>query len=300
MAGMESVLNPEGVRFVEMVDDLSLGSLETRYTFMDRDIHQDLLVRDMGEGMRVHWTEILQRAHLTAVTAILRSRRWLFGVVQAKADNNLLVFAANLRGLLESAADSSTALKDVPATLACHHFSISESLAGGPKGDFAPRQMEDRLIHYFHGRRLQAAERANAPQSHGVLLVQEYLKIFGDPNETVHQCYRYLCDLTHSGAYSVTMWFDFDDPTGLEYWLSTHQDKALIDDFLQHYATFFQQLIGSAFNVPVVTLNALNYFSVEHLHTPKLLGCNLDSSPVWMECRDELDGKGIQPVASAS
>ena len=151
MAGMESVLNPEGVRFVEMVDDLSLGSLETRYTFMDRDIHRDLLVRDMGEGMRVYWTEILQRAHLTAVTAILRSRRWLFGVVQAKADNNFLVFAANLRGLLESAADSSTALKDVPATLACHHFSISESLAGGPKGDFAPRQMEDQLIHYFHG-----------------------------------------------------------------------------------------------------------------------------------------------------
>ena len=191
MAGMETVLSPDGVRFIEMVDDLDLGRWRHGTRSWTRIYTRTCWYETWGEGMRVYWTGILQRAHLAAVTAILRRRCWLSGVVQAKADNNFLVFAATIRGLLESAADSSTALKDVPAMVARHHFSISESLAGRPKEGFVPKRVEDQLIHYFHGRRLQGAERATAPQSHQV---REYLKVFGDPNERVQQCYRYLCD----------------------------------------------------------------------------------------------------------
>ena len=301
MAGMELVLNPDGVRFVEMVDDLGLEQLETRYRFMDNEEYKDLSLRDSSKGMQVYWSETLQRAHLAAVTAMLRSRRWLSGVVHARTENNLPVFAAALRGLMESAADASTSLIGTPLTLVNHHSSITEALAGRATTVFISSEVEDELIHYSHARRIRGPERANSPQSHEARTVQEYLEIFGDQNaDHVRQCYSDLCDLTHPGASSVVMWLASNDPAGLEFRLATHQDEALIAGLLRQYPTVPLELLMFAFNVPAITLNVLNYFPVEDLHTPKLLNWHLDGIPGWVKCRDELERQGAQPKASAS
>ena len=90
---MESVLSQQAARFVDMVDALALERLQTRYTFMDAEEHRQLLHRDPSEGMRIYWNEMLASVHITAVTAILRSRLWLSGVFSATSDKNLLVFS---------------------------------------------------------------------------------------------------------------------------------------------------------------------------------------------------------------
>ena len=299
MAGMESVLNPDGVRFVAMVDDLGLERLETQYTFMDDEEYQDLLSLDLSEGMRIYWRETLQRAHLTAATAILRSRHWLSGVQQAMGENNLLLFAAAFRGLMESAADASTALIGTPLTLAQSHPLITEALEGRATTVYISSELENELIHYSHGRRITGPERAKAPRSHKARDPQEYRKIFGDQNaENVRQCYNDLCDLTHPGASSVWMWLRSIDAAGLEFRLSTQRDEALIAGFLQQYPTITLELLMFAFNAPVIALNVLNYFPVEDLHTPKLLNWHLDGIPGWVKCRDELEAQGIRPKAS--
>ena len=299
MASLESVLNPEGVRFVELIDDLGLERLQTRYTFMDDGEFKDLLLRDLGEGMRIYWYEILQRSHLTAVTAILRSRRWLSGVVQARTGNNLLVFASAFRGLMESAADASTALIGTPLTLAHLHPSIDEALRGSATNVTITSEVEDELIHYAHARRLTASERSNLPRSHEARQTREYLQIFGDQNaDLVRQCYGDLCELTHPAASTVAMWLALDDQNGLEFSLLPHQDEAFIAGLLRDYSAVPLELLMFAFNGPVTTLNILNYFPVEDFHTPKLLNWNLDGIPAWVKCRDELEPRGIRPQAS--
>ena len=300
MAGLASVLNPDGVRFVEIVDDLGLDRLETRYTIMDDKEYKELLERDLSEAMRVYWTETLGRAHLASATAILRSRRWLSGVEQASAQNNLVLFAAALRGLMESAADASTALIGTPLTLAHRHAAITESLEGRATSVLISSEVEDELIHYSHARGLKGTERANEPATHKARQVQEYLTIFGDQNaDSIKQCYGDLCDLTHPGASSVTMWLDTDDPTGSEFRLSTRQDQTLIADLLNRYPTMTLELLMFAFNGPVIALNVLNYFPIEDLHTPKLLNWQLDGVPAWTKCRNELEREGARPRASA-
>ena len=300
MVGMESMLSPNGVRFIEMVDALDLERLETRYTFMDEEEFRELLSRDVSKGMLVYWTETLQRAHLTAVTAILRSRHWLSGVQHATREKNLLVFAAAFRGLMESAADASTALIGTPLTLAHCHSLITEALEGGATTVSVSSELENELIHYSHGRRITGPDRANAPRSHRVRQVQDYRQIFGEQKaENVGQCYNDLCDLVHPGASSVWMWLDAVDAAGLEFRLSTQRDEALIAGFLRQYPTIPLELLMFAFNAPAMTLNVLNYFPVEDLHTPQLLNWHLDGIPAWTECRDELDGRGVRPMASA-
>lgn len=85
------------------------------------DDYECVLREDSVRGMQVYWNEILARAHLTAVVAILRSRHWINAIVAATNDKNLLAFAAALRGLIESSADTQNALGGIAISLVENH-----------------------------------------------------------------------------------------------------------------------------------------------------------------------------------
>ena len=151
MSETESVLNQDAARFVEMIDGLSLANSETRYTIMASDEYKQTIKNDSTKGLQIYWYEILARAHLTALTGILRSRRWLSGVVSATRDKNLLAFASAFRGLIESAADTSSAFQGIPLTLAHYHSQIIADLSGklAKTVFFSSKEIEDALIHFL-------------------------------------------------------------------------------------------------------------------------------------------------------
>ncbi len=177
---------------------------------------------------------------------------------------------------------------------------ISEALDGRATSVSICSDLEDELIHYSHGRRIARAEQPDTPKSHKARQVQDYLSIFRDQNaENVRRCYSDLCDVTHPGASSVWMWLNAVDTSGREFKLSAQWNEALIVGFMQRYPTIPLELLMFAFNAPAITLNVLNYFPLVGLHTPKLLTWHLDGIPAWTKCRDQLEGRGIMPVASA-
>ena len=297
---MEAILNQQAMQLVRMVDDLGLNRPTTRYRFMDDDEYEVLLSRDVGDGMQVYWAEVLARAHIASVTAVLRSRHWLSGVHSAYSDRNALAVAASFRGLLESAADAATSLTHIPLTLADLHSTISESLLGRARDVVISSQLEDELIHYSHGRYIKPSERASTPPSHRARSTQEYLKAFGDLRaDKIAQCYRFLCDLTHPGTPSVWMWFGPADSAVPEFTISTGQDEYIISSFLDEYATVPLDVLMLAFNAPVLVLKTLNYFPIKDLHTSGLLSWNLDGIAAWTRCRSVLEARSAQVKASA-
>ena len=296
---MESVLNRQAKQFIQMVDDLALKRLTTRYGFMEMDEYEGLVDRDVSEGMKVYWSETLERAHIAAVTAALRSRHWLSAVLSAESERNALAFAAAFRGLMESAADTTTALVAIPLTLSHHYPIIANSLSGLTTEVVTSPELEDELIHYTHARHINKSERPSTPQSHKARSVQEYLRVFEDLNANgVARCYRFLCDLTHPGAPSVFMWLTAVDSRGSELILSTDQDQAIIGSFLELYEGVVLDVLMFAFNAPVLVLNTLNYFPIQKLHTQELLNHDLDGIAAWRECRIELEQRGARLQAS--
>ena len=290
---METVLDRQVMQFVRMVDDLGLKRLTTRYSFMDVEEHAALMRDDIGEGMRVYWSETLQRAHIAAVTAILRSRHWLSAVLSTKSERNALAFAAAFRGLMESAADTTTALVGTPLKLAHCYAEITDGLSGLATAVVTSKELEDELIHYSHGRYVKNSEQASTPKSHRARSTNEYLRVFDNLNvDRVTQCYRFLCDLTHPGAPSVWMWLSAVDSKGSEFILSTGQDEAIIASFWEQYETVVLDVLMFAFNAPVLALNTLNYFPIKKLHTQELLNHDLDGLAAWRKCKHELDKRG--------
>ena len=299
MSGIETVLNQQSAQFVEMVDALALDRLSTRYTFMDADELRELYSRDPGEGTRIYWHEILESVHMTAVTTILRNRCWLDAVTSATTDSNLLAFAAAFRGLMESTADSTTALIGAPLTLADNHSTISESLAGNSRIVAESKDLKSEFVHFFHARYIKKSEESDTPPLHKARSVQDYANVFGDRFAVEwNECYRFLSDLTHPAASSVWMWLAPVDEKGSGVTLSTNQHASIISDFLQKYQSTFLDLLSTAFNTPVIVLHMLNYFSIKELHTTELLNWNFDSLPGWRKCKDVLDANGVHPKAS--
>ena len=283
-----------------MVDDLALKCPTTRYSLMDGEEYADLLRSDVSEGMRVYWSETLERAHLASVTAILRSRHWLSAVVSTQSDRNALAFAAVFRGFMESAADTTTALIGTPLTLAHHYPIITDGFSGLATTVVTSPELEDELMHYFHGRHIKKSERAVTPQSHRARSVQDYLTVFENLNaNSVAQCYRYLCDFTHPGAPSVWMWLAPMDTKCSEFILSTEQDETIIGSFLEQYERVVLDVLMFAFNAPVLVLNTLNYFPIQKFYTQELLNHGLEGIPAWVECRNEFErwGARLQAIA---
>ena len=292
---MESVLHRQAKPFVELIDSLSLESLTTRYSFVDNEEYAKLLTRDVSEGMRVYWTELLSRAHIAAVTSILRSRHWMSAVLSAYSERNALGFAAAFRALMESSADTSVGLRSTPLTLAHLHPRILEALAGRATTMFGSKELEDHLIHYTHARFLKPDERDSLPRTHKALRPSALkdLKELGNADK-VAAAYRFLSDLTHPAAASVSIWLAPVEATGLEFTLSPKQGEAVITAFLEEYETVLVDVLMLAFNTPIVVLHTLNQFPIRALHTPALLKVDLGGLAAWRRAVSEMEAAAGQ------
>lgn len=292
---LESILHRQAKPFVELVDSLSLESLTTRYTFVDNEEYLELLTRDISEGMRIYWTEVLSRAHIAAATSILRSEHWMSAVLSAYSERNALGFAAAFRALMESAADTSVGLRSTPPTLAHLQPKILEALAGSATTMFGSKKLEDDLIHYTHARFLRPDERDSLPRTHKALRPSALkdLKALGHPDK-VAAAYRFLSDLTHPAAASVSIWLAPVDAAGLEFTLSPKHGEAVISAFLEVYETVLLDVLMLAFNTPVVVLITLNQFPIRELHTPALLNADLGGLAAWRKTVSEMEAAAGQ------
>lgn len=283
-----TMFGSDAAQFVAMVDSLGLTSYRTRYPFASPEGFQQTMRDRPEEGVRIYWEEILARAHLTAVTALLRSRQWVAAVIGAAQGGNALAFAAAFRGLIESAADASDALLAVPVTLARDHQQITQALSGSPGWTaFLNAELEEQLIHYWYARHLTHAELASVPVSHRARNVRDYVSVLerGQVARVV-ECYRALCDMTHPGAASVWMWLH---PVGeLEIILEPCQDRAVISNMVDEYRDTFLELLMFAFNPAIVTLRVLGYFPLPEFHVPGVMDWDLSGVKLWQKCREQL------------
>jgi len=259
---------------------------------MENEVYENVLRKDHLEGLRIYWSELLFRAHFAASTSIIRSRRWIEGSIAGYTELNFLIYAAAMRGFLESAADTVDALISVPETLSEHYLLIENALAKRPTDSFfGSTELEDTLIHFSHGRRVEREE--EAPKSHHAKTVREYLEILERGVPGVSQLYSFLCDAVHPGATSVHYLLDGTDESDFRLQLGTQADKKMLKWFTKEYRDLMVSILMFAFNPGIVTLQVLNFFSLPTVHTPGMTRWSLDEIPLWQKCRAHFRNQGI-------
>lgn len=162
---MNQVFGSDGAKYVQLIDAIKLERLQTEYKFVPNEEFESILKRSAAKANEIYWREIFYRLHFTSVSAILRSRRWVEGIAQETKLKNFFGFAATLRGLIESAADTTTSLKDALPTLAENYREITEALMGHLNDKLLVcKELEDELIHFMYARKLSRSEANQYPQ----------------------------------------------------------------------------------------------------------------------------------------
>lgn len=287
------ILGPDAASFVPVLHRVVAGLGAPQYEFMSQSAYGELLQRDVADAMRVYWSEILYQAHFAAATSLVRSERWLAGVLESAGSENYTTFMACFRGFLEAAADTFHTLQDIPLDLADCHPIVRRALNGVLRTVTLAAHLEDPLIHFTHARYVKRGE--EVPPTHRAKETMEYLESLSEPpGPKIAQCYRELCDVTHPGVGSIMCYATLTrGHTGTIYHLKAGTDPELIRLFCALYTDIMLRLVSLAVVPPAFILRVLNEFREPAVYTEAVMGIGLETRPTWADIQACLEDPAL-------
>lgn len=261
--------------------EVELSKREIKYSFFPPEDFERLATQEETRAQHIYWSEIVGRAHFAAVSSILRSTQWLKGTQLSCERGLYLPFCANLRSLIESTADSLSGVSGVAQTFSENRVAINRALNMQIEQIMVSGELEDQLIHFSHGRKLDKDQAA--PKSHLAKSARNYI----DQLERLglaeaHKIYSQLCQVTHPAAESV---YHFLSQTGdCEFVLSAHNDRANIAALIEKNRDFLHALLRYSFNQPIILLRVLLYVDLHEYHSGEVSQLDLSAMPGWQKC----------------
>lgn len=268
--------------YLILLDTLTKNIENIKYTYMGIDDFQKLLISSLPHAMKVYWSELIGRAHFACMTSTLRLHRWVTGMTISAYNNNFLLFATSFRGLIEAAADTYDALSQVPLTLAESYKSIKSALNGELSSQLlASGELEDKLIHYSHGRSMPRS--VNCPESHKAKPTKDYLQqLQSSSSVPIIDCYAQLCNITHPAHLSVYAFVKTDNDEKV-FNICQNTDIDNIKVLCSAHSQIIPEIFMLSINPILLTLKTINLFQYKKFYTYALDSVGLDSLMLWQE-----------------
>lgn len=247
--------------------DIISKIVHKKYYYHTEATYLKNLIENIKIANKIYWEEILLRSHFTSVTSILRNEKWLRGINVSIETNNYLLFAASLRGYLESVTDSYYSLLNTPFDLACNFKNIKSALNGDQDRLLVSERLEETLIHY------QFASKSKEIKP---LFATKYIEIFdkyGD-NDT-KALYSKLCEVAHPAKDSIYCFVDkIVVSDEFEYTTTNiNMDSKHIEKIMNDYSDVIIQLLKMSISAPIICLRILNLFKCELVESQFLDDC---------------------------
>ena len=262
-----TVFDSEWMIYYETLEALESCFIDKSIFISESNVYQMLVLANPEASGSVYWFELLGRVYSASAAGIMRTLRWLKGVKLSISHGNFHSLAANLRGLLESAADQCYSLKSAPKFLAGNYDIIMEQLyCNSALGEIATcEELENLLIHFYHASRLPGRDPDDA--FHNPLTSEEYLSCLqGAQSGCIFDLYALLCDISHPATGSLIP-FVKESTEGGYLIILPDEGKAINDRCISNMEAIVR--ITAGINCCLLTLLVLNGYPVESLHTDK-------------------------------
>lgn len=273
------------------LEDALNSSIGFHYHIEDVERYRSM-ASNVTRTNRVYWEEMLDRAHLAAVTSLSRSILWALASIDGYRTSNVFGFASSVRGLLEAAGDSIFSLKDVPLQLATEYKTIKQCLSGA-KRDLVVlnAELEERLLHFQFARRRDPAD-PDIPREHRAESSQTYLRPINSILNAEH-LYKLLCELTHPAHMSASFMVDGEDvSTGTRFQVVPDIQRPFIEGIIEEYRLVFSGILSLACNPSLLVLATLIAF--ERYPPLRSIG-DLSQIPAWSQINAAFLKHGLYP-----
>lgn len=253
-------------------DDVIKGMEQKKYAYIDTENFIQNYVEQLGNGdiresQKIYWMEILLRVHFTAVTSVIRAKKWLYGVLVGVESGNLMIFSASLRGYLESVVDTYYSLESIPCGLALNYKKIKMAIDGKMNYMFTSNEIESKLLHFQFAKRGK-----DLPKDKKALTNTEYIKSFDLDKIGVKSLYSELCEITHPASNSVNC---FSKEVVVSEWCSyciidENEDRDYIEKILERYEEPIKHLMKMDISLNGICLKILNLFKCDEVYTSNI------------------------------
>lgn len=288
MAVTAQLFGKAGDIYPQVLRDIVSEGAGTTYRFMDVEHFKDLPTSQMNT---VYWQEILYRVHWAAIANAIRHLRWFDAcIIHSTSHPNYLAFCAALRGLLESAADTTYSLGTVPLTMASSSNFIIKALNGSfDNSPLISTELENCLIHFHHARKVKNTE--VTPAIHKAETAAKYISAIEHLDFPVRELYSELCQVTHPAEHSLH-WLSYECKNG---WVVGRQDDigSIHKLMKQHKATvnWIQQNSG---NITILLCKVLNSLPLKKLHISSVKSWDMNKLPLHQKVKKEFSLHGIK------
>lgn len=274
MDNFKNVFDKKTKIYLDIIDKIidEVKCIEYDYLYIEE--YTKLLEKDISEGHRIYWTEIISNAHNASLMSMYRHHLWVSGIVESYNNKNYLTFSANFRGLLESVSDSHYSLRRIPGFLT--KFSAQIENAIKKIGDYHPSStadfkfimssdLEEDLLHFAYARKL--SKKNTDPKYHNAQTNTNYINTLDNPKFL--ELYAELCQITHPAMPSVMDYFDITErPTGYTNKVNflINKNPSLIKNLIDTYQNELNTLLNIGFNYPIQILKEINKLNFEPLY----------------------------------
>lgn len=263
--------------------------LQHNYSFIDDeslDEWRNSASFNVGELNRIVALDVIEKAHLVAVTSLIRTMRWADGICLSYVNSNFVVFAASMRGLLESAGDivqgvvntPSDSIVNVTLTIAQYHKKFRRALTGQIKDrEWHLSELQKALGHFIHGKWMRTAK-SNPTQTYLKAKDNiEYVRNLAGKIPNVESLYHRLCAVAHPSSASIDYHFDLDQVESMR--LNPEADLDAIKHITGEFPNALPSAIQHSINPTLWLLIVLHKFE-HHPQLPELKGI-IWSNKTW-------------------
>lgn len=287
MASTEEKLFGDAAFYLDVVDAIAPVAFGHTYHFMPDDVFAK-----WKESENFSWEtfnsitslELIDKAHLAAMTALIRTKRWAVAICLMEEAHNLVGWASAARGLLESSGDIVDGLLNIAPSIAAHHKDISRCLSGHEPIPARLGELEKPLDHFVHGRWMRSKKGEDNPLKAKdnvfyVGLIESVL-----PGATM--LYHRLCAIAHPSNASIEYLYHFGAEVGGLKLVPTN-DAAAIDNLRQEFPTALRDALTMSCNPPLLILRVLHKFGI-HPKLAALKKLNWAKIKTWPEIEKSL------------
>ena len=144
--------------------------------------------------------ELVDMAHLAAITALIRTQKWVLAACSAYEAQNYIAYATAIRGLLESSGDITDGLRNAAGSLAQAHPTIKSALTGKLIDHIRGFEIEDQIGHFVRAnwKRGPRTDLEKAKEN-----IEYVRSLTGPAFASVESLYRRLSAISHPSSSSL-------------------------------------------------------------------------------------------------
>ncbi|SFL59862.1 hypothetical protein SAMN03159423_2731 [Bradyrhizobium sp. NFR13] len=274
---------------LKVIEEILPTALEHRYRFSTDDSFEKWRRSaefNIPQLNVITSLELIDKAHLSAVTALIRTKAWADATCAAHTSRNFFSWAASSRGLIENAGDIVDGLLQIAPTLASNHRAISACLTGRMDTKIAIfSEIEKPLDHFVLAGWLRTKRGEQNPLK--AKDNAEYVKVLEPVTPDAPNFYRRLCSICHPSNASIEFMYDLDALDSGGFKLSRNKD---IDEIKKTLREFPDVLAGSLMmscNTALLILRVLHKFKY-HPKIPYLKTLDWRDVKMWASIESDL------------